>query len=113
MLSNKSTVKQRIELTKPSDFLSTDGPINIDSNTATQPPRYNLRSRDSQQPSAFHKPLTEIHGSGDQLPSVSNEQNKSGLATAAYNLLRIGLVRRLWTTVIALFHLFVYLLHRL
>jgi hypothetical protein len=85
MLSNKSTVKQRVEPTNPSDLVIDNCQTTIEPSANTVSPRYNLRSRDSQQPSAFHKLLTETHGSGDPVIPALQEHNTSGLAIAAYN----------------------------
>jgi hypothetical protein len=81
-MSPKSTVKQKVEPTNPSDILSTDHQSIIFTNAEPNSSRYNLRSRDSHRPSAFYKPAAAIH---DLQPITGSQpQESSGLSIAGY-----------------------------
>jgi hypothetical protein len=81
-MSPKSTVKQKVEPTNPSDLLINDRQSLISANIDTQSTRYNLRSQDSQQPSAFYKPVSANHDLQDI--ATLQPQEHSGLSIAAY-----------------------------
>jgi hypothetical protein len=82
-MSQKSHVKQKVEPTNPSDLLINDQQTTITANIETHSSRYNLRSRDSQQASAFYKPIPENHKSNKL--AILEPREPSGLSITAYS----------------------------
>jgi hypothetical protein len=84
-MSHKTAVIQHVEPTKLPDSLNDSCLTTVSSNIESTSSRYNLRSRDINQPSAFHQPIAESHVTDEHLDLVSNdifEQPTSDLATA-------------------------------